>query len=157
MHGGRPTAGLMQTDDATGAETQDNQIMNASIVRVLVWGSVGLLLGSGLSGHDAHAEQAGAVRAEVTALTANGGAQTLEIHGTADADQFKRAWLQIGEGDSPETWKYVGLKLKRPVRDALLSEIPLTEFEGTGVWTVRINVEDKGGNVRRATRLIRLN
>ncbi|MEQ8858751.1 MAG: hypothetical protein RIC56_08895 [Pseudomonadales bacterium] len=125
--------------------------------RVLAAFTLGLLLPTGLAVHESHASESGSVRAEVARLVANGEAQTLEIHGTADAGQFKRAWLQIGEGDSPENWKYVGLKLKRPVRDALLSEIPLTEFGSTGVWTVRISVEDKAGTVERATRVVRLN
>jgi len=95
--------------------------------------------------------------ASVDRLVPNADAQTLEIHGRADADHFKRAWLQIGEGEAPESWKYVGLKLKRPVKDALLSEVPLSEFGGaTGVWTVRINVEHQSGTVRRATKAVRL-
>jgi len=95
--------------------------------------------------------------ASVGQLVPNADAQTLEIHGRADADRFKRAWVQIGEGEVPESWKYVGLKLKRPVKDALLSEIPLSEFGGgNGVWTVRVNVEHESGTVRRATKAVRL-
>ena len=86
----------------------------------------------------------------------NADAETLEIYGQADANQFKRAWLQIGEGNDPQTWKYVGLKLKRPIKDSVLSEIPLSEFAGTELWTVRINVEHKSGTVRRGVKAIRL-
>ena len=44
------------------------------------------------------------------------------------------------EGNDPQTWKYVGLKLKRPVKDSVLSEIPL-RFIGAKVATTEIGIE----------------
>lgn len=96
------------------------------------------------------------VHASVDKLVPDAVAQTLAIHGIADADQFKRAWLQIGAGESPESWKFVGLKLKRPVKQGVLSAVALSEFTGEGVWTVRLNVEHASGTVRRATKAVRL-
>ena len=96
------------------------------------------------------------VAASVDQLVPDGETETLAIHGNADADKFKRAWLQIGQGAEPTAWKYVGLKMKRPVKNALLSKIPLSEFEGGGVWTIRLNVEHVDGTVEVANKGIRL-
>jgi hypothetical protein len=73
-----------------------------------------------------------------------------QVKGTADAENFKRAWLQIGSGENPGSWKYVGSKLKFPVKSGMLASIPPGAFRGSVLWQVLINVEHKNGTVRRS-------
>ncbi len=81
----------------------------------------------------------------------------LHILGTADADQFKRAWLQIGAGETPARWIYAGQKRKLPIRDGVLARIPLDQLSDGDVWQVVVHVEHRNGVVRSGRRSIRLN
>ena len=81
----------------------------------------------------------------------------LQILGTADADQFKRAWLQIGAGENPSRWIYAGQKRKLPIRDGVLARIPLSQLSDGDVWQVVVHVEHRNGVVRSGRRSIRLN
>jgi hypothetical protein len=84
-----------------------------------------------------------------------GGGSRLRIIGTADAEMFKRAWLQIGAGENPASWKSVGSKLKFPVRNGTLGSIPRREFRGSELWQLVVNVEHKNGTVKRAVYPVR--
>ena len=85
------------------------------------------------------------------------GAQILQIKGTIDADKFKRAWMQIGSGSNPETWKFVGQKRKYPIRDGVLGYVPLAEFSGADVWQIVINVEHRNGERKSDRHPVRIN
>ncbi len=75
----------------------------------------------------------------------------LHVNGTIDANGFKRAWMQIGPGENPGAWKYVGQKRKYPIRNGTLGVIPISAFKGADVWQVVINVEHSNG-VRKSAR-----
>lgn len=81
----------------------------------------------------------------------------LQVQGTIDADSFKRAWMQIGPGDNPAQWRYVGAKRKYPIVDGTLGTIPLSRFAGADTWQIVVNVEHKNGVVRRDAYTFRLN
>ena len=81
----------------------------------------------------------------------------LHIKGTVDSDDFKRAWLKIGAGTEPASWRYVGQKRKYPIKDGVLGRVPLNEFSGSDVWQVVISVEHKDGSRKSATYPVRLN
>lgn len=80
----------------------------------------------------------------------------LQINGTIDSDHFKRAWMQIGPGENPGTWKYVGQKRKYPIHDGVLGVVPVSEFAGADVWQIVINVEHKNGVSKSARYQVRL-
>lgn len=82
--------------------------------------------------------------------------QTIQVRGTVDASDFKRAWLQIGPGENPGGWRYVGAKLKYPIVDGTLANIPLTQFAGSELWQVVVNVEHKNGVTKRDSYPIRI-
>ena len=81
---------------------------------------------------------------------------TVQVWGTVDAARFKRAWMQIGAGEDPQAWRFVGQKRKLPIRDGVLAVIPRAEFETPGPWTVVVNVEDRNGVVKRGRFLLRI-
>ncbi len=79
------------------------------------------------------------------------GPQFARVKGTIDASTFKRAWVQIGPGENPGGWRYVGQKHKFPVKNGTLATIPLARFDGYDEWTIVVNVEHKNGVVKRAS------
>ncbi len=78
------------------------------------------------------------------------GATRVRVLGVADADGFSRAWIEIGQGAEPTSWKKVADKLSEPVRDGTLGAIPAKEFRGSSVWIVRLLVEHEDGTKREA-------
>jgi hypothetical protein len=74
----------------------------------------------------------------------------LELAGTADADQLKKAWIEIGKGDNPEEWKVVVDEINKPVRNGLLATIPSKHFIKSGEWVIRLVTEHKNGERRES-------
>lgn len=98
------------------------------------------------------------VTAEITGLepVQTEAGTVLNVKGTIDASDFKRAWLQIGAGEKPESWKYVGQKRKYAIHDGVLSVIPLGEFTDSGVWQVVVHVEHRNGTRKSSMYPIRI-
>lgn len=93
------------------------------------------------------------IKAEITALQLQqpeNGPELIRVVGTIDASDFKRAWMQIGAGENPGGWKYVGQKRKYPIINGTLGTIPVSEFAGAETWQVVVNVEHHNGVVKSA-------
>jgi subtilisin family serine protease len=82
-------------------------------------------------------------------VQADGGAALL-VQGTANANRFQRAWIEIGAGDEPTQWKQVGKEIKEAVSEGELAVIPAQEFAGATTWILRLISEDKDGEKREA-------
>jgi uncharacterized protein YfiM (DUF2279 family) len=82
--------------------------------------------------------------------------EAIQVKGTIDADHFKRAWMQIGAGENPGAWKFVGQKRKYPIRGGVLGTVPITEFAGAELWQLVINVEHKNGVTKSARYPVRI-
>jgi hypothetical protein len=80
----------------------------------------------------------------------------IHVLGSIDASSFKRAWMQIGPGETPGGWRYVGQKRKYAIHDGVLGTIPITQFAGNELWQIVINVEHSNGVVRRARYPVRI-
>lgn len=98
------------------------------------------------------------ITAEITALepVPKEGPEFIRVIGTINASGFKRAWMQIGPGENPGGWRYVGQKRKYPIIDGTLGMIPINQFSGSELWQVVINVEHRNGVVKRAVYPIRI-
>lgn len=79
-----------------------------------------------------------------------GGAQAVRVRGTADANSFKSARLEIGAGETPTSWKSVGLATRSRGFDAILGDVPANAFAGSAVWQVRVIVTHGNGMMREA-------
>ncbi len=90
---------------------------------------------------------AGISRVEVVQ---KGGNQTVRVRGTADANSFKSARLEIGHGDAPTSWTPIGAAQKSAGPDAVLGDIPATAFKGATKWEIRVVVTHADGSVREA-------
>jgi hypothetical protein len=75
----------------------------------------------------------------------------IQVHGTIDASDFKRAWVQIGPGENPGAWRFVGQKRKLPIRDGRIASFSLSNFTQSGKWLIVVNVEDANGVIKRAS------
>ncbi len=78
------------------------------------------------------------------------GRQVVRVLGTADADGFRRAWLELGAGREPTAWRRLGAELDEPVRDGVLGEVPAREFAGSPLWQLRLVTEHRDGSRREA-------
>ncbi|MCP5068550.1 MAG: S8 family serine peptidase [bacterium] len=79
-----------------------------------------------------------------------GGATVVQITGTADADHFAKAWLEVGAGEDPTEWTRIEDAPTGPVRDDLLGQVPAAAFGGAAKWTLRVRVEHQDGTLREA-------
>jgi subtilisin family serine protease len=93
-------------------------------------------------------------RVEV-ASTARG--PVARLVGTADAEKFAGARIEIGAGEAPSGWKAVEGGPARPVRHGVIGEIPAAAFQGSAVWTLRVTASHANGRTREARYLLRLN
>jgi hypothetical protein len=82
--------------------------------------------------------------------------QFLQVLGTADADQLKRIWLEIGAGENPTQWKRASSESLQTVKQAVLGSIPAREFAGSPLWIIRLIVEHQNGKTREARFQLRL-
>ena len=74
----------------------------------------------------------------------------VQVNGTADADDFRRAWIEVGAGEEPASWKRVISRIREPVDAGILGQIPANEFQGAPVWFIRLTVEHRNGATREA-------
>ena len=79
-----------------------------------------------------------------------GGSQVVRVRGTADANAFKMARIEIGKGEAPTNWKAVGPAKKAAGPDSALGDIPATALKGAPVWQIRLIVVHKNGTTREA-------
>jgi hypothetical protein len=78
------------------------------------------------------------------------GEQVARVGGTADADDFESAVLEIGAGENPDQWREIGRPLRDPVVNGVLGDIPSAELQGQPVWTIRIVIEHADNSRREA-------
>ncbi|HXV25221.1 MAG TPA: S8 family peptidase [Alphaproteobacteria bacterium] len=77
------------------------------------------------------------------------GKPAIKVLGTAAANAFKSAKLEIGEGEDPAKFKTVVKKVSA-VAGGALGVIPAKEFGGSSVWTIRLVVSHRNGETREA-------
>ena len=97
--------------------------------------------------------------ADITAVSAvqdPAGQISVDVRGAASANDFDYAEVSIGIGEDPSEWKQVGERINAPVFGAGLVQIPADEFRSAPVWTVRIIVIHKNGQMREEWFILRL-
>jgi len=84
------------------------------------------------------------------------GLAMLQVIGTADADDFTNARLEIGAGESPDTWTPVTGELLQPVKLGELGKIPADQLAGEKTWTIRVIVSHQNGKQREGRYIVDL-
>jgi subtilisin family serine protease len=82
--------------------------------------------------------------------------QYVRVTGTAAADRFKDARIEIGEGENPIAWQSVGSPLQAAVNAGVLAEIPATAFRNAKIWTVRVVSTHTNGRSREGRFILKL-
>jgi len=80
----------------------------------------------------------------------------MRVKGTTDADQFKKAWIEIGAGENPTSWTKAVDKIKKPVRDGVLGDFGIDILRSSPKWVIRLTTEHKNGRVRETRFLLNL-
>ncbi len=78
------------------------------------------------------------------------GGQAVEVDGTANADEFADAHLEIGAGEEPKSFTPVATPLNASVANGALGVIDANSFAGSTVWIIRLVVHHKNGRMREA-------
>jgi len=78
------------------------------------------------------------------------GRQVVEVSGTASADRFQRAWVEVGRGDDPTEWTVATEELTDSVYDGPVGNIEVKHFQGAQRFTIRLVVEHQNGHRREA-------
>ncbi|MFQ5881018.1 MAG: S8 family serine peptidase [Candidatus Methylomirabilales bacterium] len=79
-----------------------------------------------------------------------GGQTVVRVSGTADANAFAKAWIEVGPGKHPTKWKQVSRTLTRPVKGGTLDDLAAGHFRGAKQWVLRLIVEHENGKRREA-------
>lgn len=85
-----------------------------------------------------------------------GGKMALRVFGIADADQFGRAWIEIGAGDDPGEWKKVSNRVAETSETGILDDLDVSYFQDSKVWIIRLITEHRNGKKREARFVLRL-
>jgi len=84
----------------------------------------------------------------VSAVKGRGGT-AIELTGVADSTDFKKAWLELGQGALPTQWRRVA-KVKRRANEGVLGSIEAREFKQTGTHSIRLMVATKAHGTHEA-------
>ncbi len=80
----------------------------------------------------------------------------VRVKGTADADRFGSAWIEVGRGESPTEWQRIPQAFDKPVRGGTLEDLPAQQFAGAPVWTLRLIVKHANGSTRETRHVLRV-
>ncbi len=83
-------------------------------------------------------------------LVERGGQNFLQPLGTASANRFKRAWIEIGQGVDPKKWVKASAEMKKGVTEGALALVDVQHFKSGGDWTLKLVVEHHSGKRREA-------
>lgn len=86
----------------------------------------------------------------VEVVHGDAGGAAVRVRGTAAANRFDRAWLEIGAGEEPAEWRAVGELLEHAVDGGVLGDVPARELAGSSLWTIRLRVRHENGRDREA-------
>ena len=80
----------------------------------------------------------------------------MQVSGTADADDFETAWIELGAGENPTEWKQVSRNFEKAVHDDVLDAIGVEKFVGATQWTIRLITVHRNGTRREARFVLNL-
>jgi subtilisin family serine protease len=80
----------------------------------------------------------------------------VRVTGTADADSYGSAWIELGQGEAPSQWKRISRSLDKPVRAGVLDDLPASHFAASPVWMLRLIVRHANGKQRETRHVLRL-
>ena len=94
------------------------------------------------------------VEAEIAGLryVEDGADSYIEVTGTADANLYAIAQVEVGAGPDPERFELAGRPVLDRVRDGVLTRVPYAPLAAGDTWTLRLVVEHATGARREHRR-----
>lgn len=83
------------------------------------------------------------------------GRPAVRVLGSALADELKRVIVEIGPGNDPEQWTEV-YKGRDAIESGVITEIDLINFRSAKSWSIRLRVEHRNRDSRRAAVFVKL-
>jgi subtilisin family serine protease len=80
----------------------------------------------------------------------------VRVTGTANADAFGSAWIELGAGENPADFRRASRAIQDPVRDGTLDDLEAEQFRGSGQWTLRLVTVHENGRRRESRFLLNL-
>jgi hypothetical protein len=80
----------------------------------------------------------------------DGNRTVIEVRGTVAGSGLRSYRVQLGQGESPKSWKSIGDAGTRPIANGVLGMIPASEITSAGRWTIRVLAQDGSGVQREA-------
>lgn len=77
------------------------------------------------------------------------GGVVVQVIGAAYSTDFKKAWIELGEGATPSKWKKVA-RINTAVREGVLANLAPADFSARGKWTVKVVVVTRKHGEREA-------
>lgn len=98
------------------------------------------------------ADEKAFVDARITGVRveAGSGAAVIEVLGSAVADRFAGARLELGAGETPSAWNAAAAPRSVPVENGVLFRLRPDALRGSRTWILRLVVERDGGARREA-------
>ena len=78
------------------------------------------------------------------------GHTVVRVSGTANADRLKEAYIEVGAGDAPTSWKRVSRTISNPVANGVLDDLDPSVFAGSKDWILRVVTVHQNGKQREA-------
>jgi subtilisin family serine protease len=78
------------------------------------------------------------------------GQMFLAVLGTIDSDKLSKAWIELGQGESPSNWKRVSDDIGKTIRDSRLTAIAAENFRGSKIWVIKLVGQHENGRKREA-------
>ncbi len=83
-------------------------------------------------------------------IVQEGGGQFVQVQGIANADRLDSAWIEIGKGEDPSSFKRVTDRLSKAVQGGAVGNIPVGELRDATQWTLRLVVKHANGRQQEA-------
>lgn len=74
----------------------------------------------------------------------------VQLSGAAVANEFGRAWVEIGKGENPTSWTKASDEIENAVRQGVVGLVSARKLGGSKVWILRLVVEHRNGRRREA-------
>jgi hypothetical protein len=90
------------------------------------------------------------------AAAREGGRTVLQVFGTAKGSHWGSYHLEVGQGETPTSWKKAGQLTGGQVDDSVLGTLTRGDFGAAGKWAIRLVAEDRRGIVRESRTIFTL-
>lgn len=96
-------------------------------------------------------------RIEGVTVVQKDGQTYVRVSGTASADRFAGARIEIGAGEDPAQWRQAGSEIDSSVTTGVLQDIAASEFAGAKAWTLRLIARHENGRTRENRFVLKTN